>query len=114
MKIEAAADFIREMGGVEAAVGAFDAQYARIAAAPSHASIEEIYRLEPRLEKLYGEIPKLMSPRAGWWWDLGWSDIKQKFSRLVGMFAERADLASSVDYDLIYRHFLAEAERCGE
>lgn len=102
-------ELIAEMGGIEKAADQFAAWDARRKAAAPHATVEAIYRIEPRLETLYRAIPKLVVRGQS---SRSWSTIKQKFSRLVGWECENPNLASSADYDLIYRVFLAEAERC--
>ena len=72
-------------------------------------SVEEVLKIEPALSVLFRQIPAIMQREATF--DRGWVAIKWQFSHMVGMWAQKRILASAEDYDLIYRHFLVEAER---
>jgi hypothetical protein len=76
-------------------------------------TIEEIYEIEPRLRKLFAEIPSIMAqindcidPFFG-----NWAKVKRVFSELVGYDAAKEELRSPEDYGTVYRCFFAEAER---
>jgi hypothetical protein len=79
-------------------------------------TIEEIYEIEPRLRAQFAEIPRIMNERNDCVDPFfgNWAKIKRAFSELVGYFGvaeEKPELCSSTDYNTVYRHFFAEAER---
>lgn len=73
-------------------------------------TFDDICAIEPRLRELYKSIGTIMQSRQSPW--VLWSQIKQKFSSLVGWECDTAGIANHVDYDTVYHTMLAEAQRC--
>jgi hypothetical protein len=78
-------------------------------------TFDQICELEPRLRKLYDEIPRLlpslMEAENGNFW-MCWSRLKAMMSALVGWSAENERVQSPQCYDVAYSACFDRAESC--
>ncbi len=81
--------------------------------------LKKIYDIEPRLKELDDDISKVKDDENSRYFcsnEVWYHQFKPRLIKLVGWMADRSQLISCEDYDLVYRHLsdkLPDCRDCG-